>query len=221
MVQVLIIKPYFVIESDINGDEVLKHIEKVGRTCYRSEEKISEDSAAAFVRKLISSGHEAVIEHFSITVRIICDRGVSHEIVRHRMASYAQESTRYCNYSRDKFSNQIAYIEPCFWDVGTDEGRKKYEIWKSVMEFSEEKYMELIDAGATAQEARSILPASLKTELVTTMNLREWRHFFKLRVSPASHPQMREIAIPLLRKFKELIPVIFDDIKGHNDSISE
>lgn len=211
-IHVLAIKPYFVIESDINGEEILKLIEKVGRTCYKSEDKTTETSAETFVRNIIKRGHEAVIEHYNITVRVICDRGVTHEIVRHRLASYAQESTRYCNYSKDKFSNQITYIEPCFWDISTEDGKRKYEIWKNVMEYTEKSYMELIEAGATPQEARSILPNSLKTELVMTMNLREWRHFFKLRADQASHPQMREIAIPMLQKFKEIIPVIFDDI---------
>jgi len=210
---VIAIKPYFIIESDVNGEEALKLIEKAGRTCYKSEGNIKEGSAAEFVRKIIKSGHEAVIEHYSITVRVICDRGVSHEIVRHRIASYSQESTRYCNYSKDKFSNQITFIEPCFWDTSTEDGKKKYEIWKSAMEYAEKSYLQLIEMGATPQEARSVLPNSLKTELVMTMNLREWRTFFKLRTSPAAHPQMREIAIPLLKKFKELIPVVFDDIE--------
>ena len=206
------IKPYFVIESEINGGEILKLIERVGRTCYKSEDKISESSAQKFVANIIKNGHEAVIEHYNITVRVVCDRGVTHEIVRHRVASYAQESTRYCNYSKDKFSNQITFIEPCFWDLDNEEDKKKYQIWKEAMEYSERKYMELIELGATAQEARSILPNSLKTELVMTMNLREWRHFFKLRAAPSAHPQMREIALQMLDKFKELIPVVFDDI---------
>lgn len=209
----IVIKPYFIIESEISGNEILNHIEKVGRTCYKSEDRITDSSSANFVKAIIRNGHEAVIEHCSITVRVICDRGVTHEIVRHRLASYSQESTRYCNYSKDKFTNQITYIEPCFWDVSTDEGRSKYEIWKSVMEFTEKKYLELIEMGATPQEARSILPNSLKTELVMTMNLREWRHFFRLRIAHDAHPQMREIAIPMLEKFRELIPVVFDDIK--------
>lgn len=206
------IKPYFVIESEVNGSEILKLIEKVGRTCYKSEDRITEDSSKIFVKNIIKHGHEAVIEHYNITVRVICDRGVTHEIVRHRLASYAQESTRYCNYSKEKFSNQIAFIEPGFWDISTDDGKKKYELWKEAMEFSEKKYMELIECGATPQEARSVLPNSLKTELVMTMNLREWRHFLKLRTSTAAHPQVRELAMPLLAKFKELIPIVFDDI---------
>jgi len=208
-----VIKPYFVIESDVNGEEALKLIEKAGRTCYKSEEYINESSAAEFVRRIIRHGHEAVIEHYSITVRIVCDRGITHEIVRHRLASYSQESTRYCNYSKDKFDNQLTFIEPFFWDVNTVEGRKKYEIWKKAMEFAEKSYLELIENGATPQEARSVLPNSLKAELVMTMNLREWRNFFKLRTSAASHPQMREIAVPLLARFKELIPVVFEDIE--------
>lgn len=209
----IVVKPYYIIESNVNGLEALKLIEKAGRTCYKSEEKIADESAAEFVKKLVRSGHEAVIEHYSVTVRVICDRAISHEIVRHRLASYSQESTRYCNYSKDKFEGQVTFIEPFFWDKNTEDGKRKYDIWKSVMEFSEKKYMELINSGATPQEARSVLPNSLKTELVMTMNLREWRSFFKLRTSTASHPQMREIAIPMLQKFKELIPVVFDDIE--------
>mgnify|MGYP000486501582 CR=1 FL=1 len=207
-----VIKPYFVIESNVDGEEILKHVEKAGRVCYKSENRVTEDSAKNFISKIVRNGHEAVIEHYCITVKVICDRGVTHEIVRHRIASYSQESTRYCNYSKDKFSNQITYIQPCFWDISTEDGKKKYEIWKSVMEYTEKKYMELLELGATPQEARSILPNSLKTEIVMTMNLREWRHFFKLRAAKAAHPQMREIAVPLLNKFKEMIPVIFDDL---------
>ncbi len=209
-----IIKPCFIIETEFDGEDILRHIEKAGRICYKSEDKVTEDSAYGFVKRIIKNGHEAVIEHFSVTVRVICDRGVTHEIVRHRLASYSQESTRYCNYSKDRFTNQLTFIEPCFWNRDTDSGKRKYEIWKNAMESSEKKYMELLELGASPQEARSILPNSLKTELLMTMNLREWRHFFKLRVAPASHPQMREIAIPMLAKFKELIPVIFDDIQN-------
>jgi len=209
-----IIKPSFTIETEIDGNKILKHIEKVGRTCYKSEKRITDESAALFVRNILKNGHEAVIEHWSITVRVVCDRGVSHEIVRHRMASYAQESTRYCNYSKDKFENQITFIEPFFWDVNTDEGKKKYDLWKNVMEYTEKNYMELIKSGATPQEARSILPNSLKTELVMTMNLREWRHFFRLRASKEAHPQIREITILMLAEFKRLISVIFNDIGG-------
>ena len=160
--------------------------------------------------KMISGrGHLSVIEHQSVTVRVICDRGVSHEIVRHRLASYTQESTRYCNYTKGKFGSEITVIEPCFWSKDDE----KYKVWKKTIEQIEAGYNKLIELGATPQEARSILPNSLKTEIVITMNLREWRHFFTLRTSPAAHPQMREVAIPLLKEFQRLIPVVFDDIE--------
>ena len=206
------IKPSFIIESDIDGEIILKHIEKAGRTAYKTEDKIIPDSARKFVEKILDMGHESVIEHYNITVRVICDRGVTHEIVRHRMASYTQESTRYCNYSAGKFGEEITVIKPCFWISGSEIDQKKYEIWDGAMKAAEKAYLELINLGASPQEARSVLPNSLKTEIVMTMNLREWRHFFKLRTSNAAHPQMREIARPLLDEIKKQLPVIFDDI---------
>lgn len=202
----------FEIEGNIDGVAILKNIELFGRTCYKSEEKISESSSKKFVENIIKIGHESVVEHEKITVRIICDRGVSHEIVRHRIASYSQESTRYCNYSDNKFGRQITVIEPFFWRMSDEKSSKKYNIWKKAMLAAEKAYLELIDEGATPQEARSVLPNSLKTEIVVTMNMREWRHFFKLRTSKAAHPQMREIACPLLDEFKNRIPILFDDI---------
>ena len=203
-----IIEPSFEV-MPVNGEEILKSIERAGRTCYKSEDKITADSARKFVAGIIKSGHESVIEHEKITVRIICDRGVTHEIVRHRIASYSQESTRYCNYSADKFGNELTFIRPFYWK---DDPKKMYQ-WTEAMRFAQRIYMTLIRLGATPQEARAVLPNSLKTEIVVTMNLREWRHFFKVRCSPAAHPQMREVAIPILKKFKEIIPVIFDDIE--------
>ncbi len=207
-----IIKANFIIEDVINDEEIIKKIEKAGRTCYKSEEKITANSSRDFIRKILASGHESVIEHEKVTVRVICDRGISHEIVRHRIASYSQESTRYCNYTKDKFGNEITVIEPCFWKSGGEADKEKYAIWKNSIEAVEKAYSKLIELGASPQEARSILPNSLKTEIVMTMNLREWRHFFKLRTSGKNHPQMREITIPLLNEFKKRIPVIFDDI---------
>ena len=203
-----IIEPSFEV-MPVNGEEILKNIERAGRTCYKSEDKITADSARKFVAGIVKSGHESVIEHEKITVRIICDRGVTHEIVRHRIASYSQESTRYCNYSADKFGNELTFIRPFYWN---DEP-EKMEAWLCHMKLTEETYMQLIKLGASPQEARAILPNSLKTEIVVTMNIREWRDFFKVRCSPAAHPQMREIAIPILKKFQEIIPVVFDDIK--------
>ena len=156
--------------------------------------------------------HLSVIEHSFITVRVICDRGVSHEIVRHRLASYTQESTRYCNYSKGKFGNEITVIKPCFWDESSEEHR----IWLETINYIEDSYNKLIALGAKPQEARSILPNSLKTEIVITMNLREWYHFFKLRTNTTAHPQMREIAMPLLKEFQKRIPIIFDGIITNN-----
>lgn len=199
-----IIKPHFVIEDKIDGEQILKNLERYGRTCYKSEDKITPDSARKFVATILKSGHESVIEHEKVTVRVVCDRGVTHEIVRHRIGSYSQESTRYCNYR----SRGIQVIEPFFF-VGDED---KYKIWLNAMYACEKAYNALIEAGATPQEARSVLPNSIKTEIVITYNLREWRHFFKLRCSKRAHPQMREIALPLLREFQRLLPVIFDDV---------
>lgn len=205
----ILIDSSFEIIDGINGNNILKRIEDAGRTCYKSEGNILEDSAESFIRDIIKRGHESVLEHEKITVRIICDRGVTHEIVRHRIASYSQESTRYCNYSNKRFNQQLTFIKPIFWD----EDDEKYIIWKEMMKNSEINYLKLLELGAKAQEARSILPNSLKTEIVVTMNLREWRHFFKLRIANAAHPQMRQIARPMLDKFKKEVPVVFEDIK--------
>lgn len=204
------VKANFIVESRIDSDYILKQIELAGRTAYKSEDKITPDSARDFVKMIMGRGHQSVIEHQFVTVRIICDRGVSHEIVRHRLASYTQESTRYCNYTKGKFGSEITVIEPCFWSQDDE----KYQVWKQTIEQIEDGYNKLIELGATPQEARSVLPNSLKTEIVMTMNLREWRHFFTLRTSKAAHPQMREVAIPLLEEFKKSIPVIFDDINS-------
>lgn len=196
-------------EISEGGIKELQHIEKIGRICYKSEDKITNDgmSAKKFVKMLIDRGHEAMIEHSSLSVKFIVDRGVSHELVRHRIASFAQESTRYCNYSKDKFDNGITFIKPFFFDD------VKYQRWLAAMADTESAYLDLLNSGATPQEARSVLPNSTKTEITITANYREWRSFFKLRTDKAAHPQMREVTIPLLKELKEKIPVIFDDIK--------
>lgn len=203
-----IIEPYFEIMDEVNGLEILKKIERFGRICYKSEDKITDGSAQVFLKNILKNGHESVVEHEKISVKIVCDRGVTHEIVRHRIASYSQESTRYCNYSDDKFGSELTFIRPIFWEKDTE----KMHIWERSMQNIEDLYNKLIEMGAQPQEARSILPNSLKTEIIVTMNLREWRHFFKLRTSKRAHPQMRQIASQLLIELKEKIPVIFDDI---------
>lgn len=204
-----IIKPYHEIMTPIDGVQILKHIENCGRICYKSEHKITEDSYLTFAKNIVKRGHEAVIEHCSLSVKFVCDRGVSHEIVRHRMASYCQESTRYCNYSKDDFQGEITVIEPIFLEQYTD----GYSMWEEACQIAERAYFKMLDWGCSPQEARAVLPNSLKTEIVMTANLREWRHFLKLRTSKAAHPQIREIVIPLLKELKERIPVIFDDIE--------
>ena len=209
-----IIKPSVEICSDLmDGQAILNKIELCGRVCYKSEGKITDGSAEKFVRSIINRGHEAVLEHVSVTVKFVVDRGVSHEIVRHRLASYCQESTRYCNYAKDDFGTEITVIKPSFLEEGTD----GWYHWKNSCEEAEKAYFNMLDWGCTPQEARSVLPNSLKTELVMTANLREWRTFFKLRTADAAHPQMREVARPLLDEFKKRIPVVFDDIKYRDD----
>ena len=204
------VEPSFEILDILDGCDLIRRIEFAGRTCYKSEAIISENSAEAFVRKIIMNGHESVLEHEKITVKVICDRGVSHEIVRHRIASYSQESTRYCNYANDKFGSELTFILPLFWK--DKKHMDEMNAWKGAMESAERCYLSLISMGAKAEEARSVLPNSLKTEIVITMNLREWRHFFRLRTSIHAHPQMRQIAMELLKEFKRRVPVVFEDI---------
>lgn len=205
-----------ILSPDINDpkaiDELYKAIEAAGRTCYKSEDRITSDSARKFIKALIKSGHEAMIEHVSMTVRFTVDRGVSHELVRHRLASFAQESTRYCNYSQDKFGSEITVIKPFFYEEHSEE----YNLWKAACENAEHKYIQLLNAGSTPQEARSVLPNSLKTEVVMTANFREWRHFFKLRAAGTTgkpHPQMVEVALPLLKQCQAVMPELFGDIE--------
>lgn len=186
---------------------VYKHLEECGRICYKSEHKITEDSYRKFLQGIISRGHEAVLEHVDLTVKIICDRGVSHEIVRHRIASYCQESTRYCNYANGRFNNECAFVVPANF-----KDSPAYDAWKEAMEIAEAKYKELLELGCTPQMARSVLPNSLKTELVMTANIREWRHFLKLRTSEAAHPDMRVVALAIADCLKKTFPILFEDI---------
>jgi thymidylate synthase (FAD) len=197
----IVIKPSVSLEW-ITPDP-LKAIERAGRTCYKSEDKITEDSAEKFYKMIYQKGHESVVEHAVASIRIICDRGVSHEIVRHRLASYSQESTRYCNYSKDKFDNQIMVVEPPF-----DDDAARLE-WFDAMKNIERHYLSLTKRGVSPQLARSVLPNSLKTELVMTANFREWMHFLNLRTSAAAHPQMREVAIMVRDLLHSHCPQIF------------
>lgn len=192
---------------------ILEFLEKCGRTCYKSEDKITSDSAKSFINKIMKNGHESIIEHYNITVRFICDRGISHEIVRHRIASYSQESTRYCNYGNTKFGNEITVIKPnCFKNSNINDDIN-YRSWELECENIERVYMSMINDGIAPQDARSILPNCLKTEVIMTTNLREWRHFIKMRGASGAHPQIRELSYQLLKQFKEKIPIIFDDLE--------
>lgn len=215
-----VINPSFRWLSDApNGAEMLDNITRAGRICYQSEKT---GDSAEFVRRLIKRGHESVLEHEKISVVIICDRGVTHELVRHRIASYSQESTRYCNYDSERFDGQIKYIdlkEGALLCPMTSELNELtlnlilYE-WVRACADAEDHYKRMIALGASPQIARSVLNNSTKTEIAVTMNLREWRHFFKLRCAPAAHPQMRQIANVLLHAFKDAVPVVFDDLEG-------
>ena len=200
-----VIKPKYIIETELDEDDILAKLERYGRTAYKSEDRVTKGSAEKLVRGLIKSGHESVIEHESITVRFICDRGVTHELVRHRLASYTQESTRYVNYAK----RGIQTIKPCFWH----EDDTKYKLWKQAMEDAEKNYTTLVAQGATPQEARAVLPHSTKTEICVTMNIREWRHVLKLRTAKSVHPQVRELMLPLLDEFKTGLPSLFGDIE--------
>jgi thymidylate synthase (FAD) len=203
-----IIDPYFEILHMADKDEILNLLEKAARTCYKSEDQISQGSAEQLLKRLMKTGHESVIEHISITVRLICDRGITHEIVRHRLCSFSQESTRYANYSKNKFNNEITVIRPFFFKKGS----ANFKTWENSMLTCENAYLKLLENGAKAQEARSVLPNSLKTDIVVTANIREWRHILKLRCSKASHPQMRQSMLPLLDSFQKKMPVLFDSI---------
>lgn len=210
----------------IGGLEELQRIEIAGRTCYKSEERITPDgeSAKKFVKMIIDNGHEAMLEHSSLSVRFICSRGVSHEIVRHRLFSFAQESTRYCNYSKGKFGGECCFIVPPDqeWGVNPDEyeditiikGSSDYLkwYWYESMDEAEDNYMFLLNGGWSPQEARDVLPNALKTEIVVTGNYREWRHFFKLRCDKAAHPHIRLLAQETLEDLRYRIPVVFDDL---------
>ena len=226
-----LIKPYTELLTSVDTQEVYKTIEKVARTCYKSEDKITDVSAERMVKSLIKSGHEAMIEFFDITVKFTCDRITSQSIVRHRLGSFAQESTRYCNYTKDKFEDGIVFVIPSWTDlpegVYLDSGNNYYwkvngEVTNTKVEcgpflgsclYAETYYGDLIkDHGWSPEQARMVLPMSVKTEINVKFNLREWRHFFKLRCHHTAHPDIRVLAIELLDKMYKLLPVVFEDL---------
>lgn len=203
-----VIDPSFEILNAPDSTAMLRHIELAARTCYKSEDKIGEGSADGLISRLIKMGHHSVLEHSGISVRFICDRGVSHELVRHRLCSFSQESTRYCNYSGDKFGREITFIRPVFWKKGST----MYNTWEGAMKEAEKAYLYLLNNGASPQEARSVLPNSLKTDIVVTANIRQWRLVFAQRCASPAHPQMRQSMLPVLEAFNSLYPVFFSDM---------
>lgn len=188
----------------------IKCIERAARLCYKSEAAIKEGSAEKIIKLLIDKGHEAMLEHSRMTVIFTVDRGVSHELVRHRIASFAQESTRYCNYSKDQFGNEITVVRPRYL-VG-DNSSAAFNSWSRSMAEAEKRYFEILNQGHSPQEARSVLPNSLKTEIMVTANYREWRNILKLRTAKDAHPDIRAIMREFLEYVKIMVPVIFDDI---------
>lgn len=220
-----IINPSFKFVNEPDADVILNTIEKAYRICYMSEPNGNRDS---FIATKIKAGHESPLEHASISVIITTNRGVTHELVRHRLASYCQSSTRYCNYSKDKFSNQLTFIRPEWISENVLGDWGKLDNWKNCTDITDEEmmwlsncqqceamYLSLINHGWTPQQARDVLNNSVETQIMVTMNIREWRHFFKLRaegVTGKPHPEMLQITIPMLKEFKNCIPVVFDDI---------
>lgn len=200
-------------------DRIYRRIERAGRTCYKSEDKITDGSARKFVAGLVKRGHEAMIEHAGMTVRFITDRGISHEIVRHRIASFAQMSTRYCNYSDDKFGNEITLID-CrkYMETLTSDHDKAvvaYDAWKLSCEIAEKTYLKMIENGVKPEIARGVLPNSIMTEIVVTADMREWRNIFKLRTVGTTgrpHPMIVDLTAPLLQEVAGKMPELFGDL---------
>lgn len=209
-----IVKPGFEVITDLSNeyatDKIINSIERIARTCYKSEDKITENSAEKLIKNLMKSGHEAMLEHESITVKFICSRATSHQLVRHRIASFAQESQRYCNYSKDKFSRNVTFVAPRWYDATNYPS----VVWRLAMENAEQKYFDLLNYGMKPEQAREVLPNSTKTEVVVTANLREWRHILKLRTADDADPEIRALMRDLCMVFQKSIPYVFDDIRG-------
>ncbi|OUN08370.1 thymidylate synthase (FAD) [Flavonifractor sp. An92] len=219
-----IIEPIVELINPPPYETALKTIEIAGRTCYQSGDKMTDGSAEDFIRRIVERGHESVLEHIGLTARFICDRGVSHEIVRHRIGAYSQESTRYCNYSMDRFDGEITVIDLASgfkYDLNNPRDLAKYQEWMAAMDDAERHYMRMLELGATAEEARSVLPSSLKTAVIVTYDIREWRHFLRLRCDKAAHPQMQQAAHPQMQQAANLAknpltqwgPVFFEDLE--------
>lgn len=203
-----IVEPYIQVEK-VDGKKIMKNIERACRTCYRSEGKITEESYKTLLKNCITRGHESVLEHEKVTIRMYCDLGVYKDLTRHRIASFSIESTRYCNYGKDKFGNELKFIKPC----NMEEKTKLYDNWKNTCEAIEKNYIEMSNDGALPDQLRMILPHSIAAEVTMTANIREWMHILSLRTSKHTHPSIRQLLIPLLLHFKEIMPEIFETIE--------
>lgn len=204
-----VIQQSYEILTDLSNpiETILKPIERAGRICYRSENNITDDSCLTFCKNILNRGHEAVIEHSQLSVKFIVDRAIANELVRHRIASYCQESTRYVNYSKDKFGKEIKVIS-----LNDYLDSDSYRVWYDSCMFAEHEYFALLEKGVKPEIARNVLPLSIATEIIMTANIREWRSVMKLRTNSRAHPQMRSIMRKLLDEFKSKIPILFDDI---------
>ena len=207
-----LVDPVIYVE-DYDGVKIMKRIERACRMCYRSEGNITEDSYKSLLKNCISRGHESVLEHEKVSVRIRADIGTYKDLTRHRFASFSVESTRYCNYGKNKFDNEIKIIKPCHIEEGTE----LYDMWKEALEDMEKHYLAMSKAGAIPDQLRMILPHSTAAEYSMTANIREWKHILSLRCSNHTHPSIRQVLIPLLLKFKEDMPEIFGDVPYDED----
>lgn len=201
-----LVEPWVKVEK-FDGKQIMKRIERACRTCYRSEGKITEDSYKNLIKNCLTRGHESVLEHEKVTVRIYNDIGSYKDLTRHRFASFSVESTRYCSYDKDKYGNQISIINPVYI-----EDKEIYENWKNTMEEMEKGYMKMKELGATTDMCRNLLPHSTAAEYTMTANIREWKHIFSLRANNHVHPAIRQVMIPLLKYFKEQMPEIFEEV---------
>lgn len=206
-----IVEPWIQVEK-FDGKQIMKRIERACRTCYRSEGKITEDSYKKLLKNCLTRGHESVLEHEKITVRIYSDVGSYKDLTRHRFASFSVESTRYCSYDKDKYGNEIAFMNPVYL-----ENDEMYEIWKKTMQEIENGYKKMKELGATTDMCRELLPHSTAAEYTMTANIREWKHILSLRANNHVHPSIRQVMIPLLKYFKQEMPDIFDEIPYDED----
>lgn len=206
-----IVNPWIEVEK-IDGIKIMKKLEKACRTCYRSEGSITEDSYKNLLKNCINRGHESVLEHEKVTIRMYCDIGVYKDLTRHRFGSFSIESTRYCSYDKDKYGNEIKCINPSYI-----KDTKIYEEWKKSMEEMEKHYMKMKEFSATTDMCRLILPHSAAAEVTMTADIREWKHILELRTSNKSHPAIRQLLIPLLKYFKKEMPEIFDGVDYDKD----